>query len=312
MRQHPGANPRAGGQTGSPVAALAVFAAVLFAIASFGATACAAPPHAKASRGQPRGPDGQATGSPSPDASGAPSTGPSGRSGPGGTLGTKPSGRGGPSTSPTGRSPVTAPGPAGSIKNTGSGAVALTFDDGPDPVNTPALLDLLKQHGVKATFCLVGFRARDYPDVVRRIVAEGHTVCNHSWQHLQDLAERDEGYLRWDLKATNDAIHAAAPNAKISYFRAPYGNFTPRLVAFAAELGLKPIHWDVDDETWKTSTYGVGPAMTDHIRYEVQTFTRPGSIILSHENKKPHTITAYATVLSWLQQHFQLVAPPTR
>jgi peptidoglycan/xylan/chitin deacetylase (PgdA/CDA1 family) len=219
----------------------------------------------------------------------------------------KPPARSG-SASPSPRRPVTASGPGGSVKNTGSTAVALTFDDGPDPVTTPALLDLLKQRGVKATFCLVGWRARDNPDIVRRMVAEGHTLCNHTWQHLLDLAQRDDAYIRQDLQATNQAIHAAVPDAKISYFRAPGGNFTPHLVELAAELGMRSIHWDVDDQTWMTSTYGTGPAMVDHIRYEVQTFTRPGSIVLSHEVKKPHTITAYTTLVPWLQQRFTLVA----
>ena len=201
-------------------------------------------------------------------------------------------------------------GPDGSAKTTGSDAVALTFDDGPDPVNTPPLLDLLKQYHVKATFCLVGFRARDYPAIVARIAAEGHTLCNHTWQHLMDFSKRDDSYLRWDLKATNDAILAAAPGAKITYFRAPGGNFNPRLDAFAAELHLKSIHWDVDDETWRTDKYGTGPAMIDHIQHEVQTFTRRGSIVLSHDNKKPWTTTAYATLIPWLQARFELIGLP--
>jgi len=209
------------------------------------------------------------------------------------------------------RPPVTAPGPAGALRGTGSDAVGLTFDDGPDPVNTPALLDVLKQHGIKATFCVVGFRTRDYKHVVARIAAEGHTLCNHSWQHLQDLSERPEGDLRWDLKSTNDAILAAAPGAKIKYFRAPFGNFTPRLNSYAAELGLTPIYWDVDDQCYLTAQYGTGEKMIAHMTQLVQRQTRPGSMILSHENRKPHTVTAYRTLLPWLKARYRLVALPT-
>jgi peptidoglycan/xylan/chitin deacetylase (PgdA/CDA1 family) len=208
------------------------------------------------------------------------------------------------------RAPVTSHGPAGSIKDTGSDAVALTFDDGPDPKNTMDLLDLLKERGVKVTFCVVGFRARDHPEVIRRIAAEGHTLCNHSWQHLEKLSDRDDSYLSWDLQSTNDAIHAAAPDAKIEYFRAPYGNFTPRLIEFAGRLHLKPIHWDVDDDCFRTATYGVGPDMTAHMTTIVQRDTRPGSIILSHENLKPHTVATYRTLLPWLQEHFRLIPLP--
>src|SRR4030095_15932219 len=142
-------------------------------------------------------------------------------------------------------------GPAGSLRATGSSAVALTFDDGPDPVNTPKLLDLLKKNGVKATFCVVGFRARDHPDLIRRIVNEGHTICNHSWQHLMDLGQRTDDYVLQDLQATNNAIRAAAPKAKIKYFRAPGGNFTTGLVALAKRLGMTSIYWAVDTRDWE-------------------------------------------------------------
>jgi peptidoglycan/xylan/chitin deacetylase (PgdA/CDA1 family) len=173
------------------------------------------------------------------------------------------------------------------------------------------LLDLLKEQGVKATFCVVGSRARNYPQVIKRIAAEGHTLCNHSWQHLDDLYKRDDAYLLRDLQSTNDAIRAAVPNARIEYFRAPYGNFTPRLVDFVEKLGMKPIYWSVDDQCWMSSRYGVGPAMVNHIVTVVQRDTRPGGIILSHENLKPHTIVAYRQLLPWLKSKFRLQALPT-
>lgn len=203
-------------------------------------------------------------------------------------------------------------GPGGSFTTTGSNAVALTFDDGPDPKYTMALLDLLKEQGVKATFCVIGTRVKAHPEVVKRIVAEGHTLCNHSWQHLYNLSERDDKYLMWDLQSTNDAIHAAAPDAKVEYFRAPGGFFTPRLVDFATRLGMKPIYWSVDDQCWQTDKYGIGPAMINHITTMVQRDTRPGGIILSHDGGgKPQTIATYRTLLPWLKSKFELIALPT-
>ncbi|NJC70257.1 polysaccharide deacetylase family protein [Planosporangium thailandense] len=196
------------------------------------------------------------------------------------------------------------------MTNTGTDAVALTFDDGPDPQYTMQLLDLLKEQGVKATFCVVGFRVRSHPEVVRRIVADGHTLCNHSWQHL-DLSKRDDNYLAGDLQATNDAIHAAVPDAPIEYFRAPYGNFTPGMVRLATRMGMKPIYWSVDDQCWMSSTYGTGPAMIDHIATMVRRGTRPGGIILSHDMGKPQTIAAYRSLLPWLTSRFHLEALPT-
>jgi peptidoglycan/xylan/chitin deacetylase (PgdA/CDA1 family) len=196
-------------------------------------------------------------------------------------------------------------------RTTGTQSVALTFDDGPDPVNTPKLLDLLKKYDVKATFCLVGHRVRDNKALVARIAAEGHTLCNHSWQHLQDLRERDDAYAFRDLEATNEQLHKAAPNAKIKYFRAPYGNFSPRLGDFAARLGMTPLSWNVDDQCYLTADYGTGATMRNRMFDIVKRNTKPGSIILSHDNLKPHTIAAYEKILPWLAQNHNLVALPT-
>jgi peptidoglycan-N-acetylglucosamine deacetylase len=202
-------------------------------------------------------------------------------------------------------------GPAGTVSMTGSTSVALTFDDGPDPVNTPKLLDALKAQGVKATFCLVGHRARDNQAVVARIWREGHTLCNHSWQHLDDLGQRPEKYLLSDLRNTNrEILRAGPPGATVTYFRAPYGNFSPRLNRYARQLGMTPIFWDVDDESYQTAAYGQGPAMVDHIVRHVKGQVRAGSIVLGHDLLKPFTVTAYQRLLPWLKGRFTLVALP--
>ncbi len=217
------------------------------------------------------------------------------------------------SARPSGATPTRSPsprptvGPAGSANLTGSSAIALTFDDGPDPTYTPQILDVLARYGVKATFCLIGSRARDYPDLVRRIAAEGHSLCNHSWQHLMDLATRTPSYQQWDLSATNDAIHAAVPDARIRYFRAPGGNFTPALVQLAASYAMRSIYWDVDPRDWDSATYGKGTGMVNHIVSVVRAQTRPGSIVLSHDRAHPDTIAAYTQLLPWLKARFTLV-----
>ncbi|MFC4997566.1 polysaccharide deacetylase family protein [Dactylosporangium cerinum] len=207
------------------------------------------------------------------------------------------------------RPPGTGHGAAGSQSRTGTTAVALTFDDGPDPVNTPKILDLLRETGVKATFCLVGFRARDNPDLVRRIAAEGHTLCNHSWQHLTDLAKKDPGYIDWDLKKTNEAIRAAAgPNTPIKYFRAPGGNFTSGLIAKAKDMGMASIYWDADPADWNHSKDANDDAHIKRVIADVKKQVRQGSIVLSHDNKQPDTIIAYRTLIPFLKQYFTLEA----
>jgi peptidoglycan/xylan/chitin deacetylase (PgdA/CDA1 family) len=198
----------------------------------------------------------------------------------------------------------------GALRRTGSDAVALTFDDGPDPVNTPLILDLLKEQGVKATFCLVGFRARDNPDLVRRIVAEGHTLCNHSWQHLIDLAKRPPEEIKHDLEHTNQAIRDAVPDAKIPYFRAPGGNFTKDLVRMAKQMGMASIYWQVDPRDWDHKKGETDPAHVERLVHDIMRDTKPGAIVLSHDNKQPSTIEAYKILIPWLKDRFQLASLP--
>ncbi|WP_433063890.1 polysaccharide deacetylase family protein [Dactylosporangium sp. CS-033363] len=217
-----------------------------------------------------------------------------------------------PSVSPAPSLPVRpGDGVAGSFSTTGTQAVALTFDDGPDPINTPKLLALLRQRHIHATYCMVGFRVRDRPDLVRQIYADGHTLCNHSWQHLLDLAKRDPAYLDWDLRHTNDMIHAAVgADAPIKYFRAPGGNFTPELVAKAKSLGMDSISWDVDPRDWEHTHDANASAHIARVVNAVQHHVRPGSIVLSHDNGQPNTITAYDHLLPWLQERFTLAGLP--
>ncbi|WP_432991810.1 polysaccharide deacetylase family protein [Dactylosporangium sp. CA-233914] len=217
-----------------------------------------------------------------------------------------------PSSSPSApRSVRTADGPAGSFLTTGTAAVALTFDDGPDPINTPRLLAMLRERHIHATFCMVGFRVRDRPDLVRQIAADGHTLCNHSWQHLTDLAKRDDAYIDWDLRHTNDMIHAAVgADVPVRYFRAPGGNFTPALVAKAKSLGMDSIYWDVDPRDWDHKPDANAAAHIARVVGDVQHHVRPGSIVLSHDNGQPNTITAYQSLLPWLQERYALEGLP--
>lgn len=202
-------------------------------------------------------------------------------------------------------------GPHGSINGTGSAAVALTFDDGPDPVNTPLMLEVLAACGVKATFCLIGNKVHRYADLVRRIVAEGHTLCNHSWQHNTELGTYGWAAIYDDLSRTSNAIHDAVPDAPVAYFRAPGGAWTNDYVAVAHALGMTPLNWDVDPWDWNFSVNGTGEAMTTHIISHVESHIRPGSIILSHDNLKPATVEAYRRMLPWLTAHYTLIALPT-
>lgn len=203
--------------------------------------------------------------------------------------------------------PPRPPGPGGLITRTGTAGVALTFDDGPVWVYTEQILTLLREHGVKATFCVIGKMAASYPQRIQQIVRGGHTLCNHSWGHEMDLGKRSEAEIRSNLQRANDAIRAAAPGARITYFRHPGGHWTPRAIQVARELGMAPLHWEVDPRDWERP----GAAA---ISERVISQTRAGSIVLLHDGggDRSGTVEALRTILPTLKSRFALVPMPPR
>ena len=137
----------------------------------------------------------------------------------------------------------------------GSHTIALTFDDGPNR-NTPAVLDALAKYNVKGTFFIVGKMAKAYPDILRRIAAEGHLLANHSATHPLLGTSYDEHPERLvdQLKEVNDQIQPLMPKGTQMFFRAPYGSWR---YAHAAILNsdpvlknyIGPIYWNIGGET---------------------------------------------------------------
>jgi peptidoglycan-N-acetylglucosamine deacetylase len=200
-------------------------------------------------------------------------------------------------------------GPAKSLRTTGSDAVALTFDDGPDPVQTPKILALLAQYDIKATFCLIGENVQKHPEIVRQIVAAGHTLCNHTWEHSLTIGKSKPAAIKADLEKTNAAIRAAAPGAEIPFFRAPGGNFSDRLVSIAYGEKMTSLYWAVDPRDWDHTKDTDDDTHTDRVITDVRKNVKPGSIILSHDFNQPDTITAYESLLPYLTQNFEIGLP---
>lgn len=163
--------------------------------------------------------------------------------------------------------------------------VALTFDDGPNPPDTVALLDLLAREGVRAVFCLVGVQVEKHPDLVRRIVDDGHVVANHSWQH-DDLQGADPEVVRADLQRTLDAIHAVVPGVPVPFFRAPYGSWG-RTVEVAASLGMRSLEWQLAVADWD-------PAPPADVLVERLHAIEPGGVVLLHDGGGDRSATVEA------------------
>jgi len=156
--------------------------------------------------------------------------------------------------------------------------VAITFDDGPHGAHTPRLLDMLKQRGIKGTFYVVGQCAAEFPQIMKRIVAEGHEIASHSWSHPL-LSKMSDDSVREQLQRTHDVILQTTGVAPKT-MRPPYGGFTERQRRWAHEIwGYKTILWDVDPLDWKVRNAA-------RVHGEIMRQTVPGSIILTHDIHK--------------------------
>jgi peptidoglycan/xylan/chitin deacetylase (PgdA/CDA1 family) len=177
--------------------------------------------------------------------------------------------------------------------------VAMTFDDGPHGTNTPRLLEMLKQRGIKATFFCVGQCVAEFPEIARRIVDEGHEIANHSWSHPQ-LSAMSEASVRDQLEKTHQAIKQAT-GIEPKMFRPPYGAFTLRQRNWAnAVYGYKIILWDVDPLDWKIRN-------ASHVESEILKQTVSGSIILSHDIHKSTVDAMPATLDALLAKGYKFV-----
>jgi len=153
--------------------------------------------------------------------------------------------------------------------------IALTFDDGPGKATTPRLLDLLAKRNIKVTFFVLGENAKDNPEILKRELAEGHEIGNHSWNH-PNLSIKTDDAVRSQLLQTQDTVFQIT-GIKPKIMRPPYGALTERQKKWVTEqFGLKVIIWSVDPLDWKKP----GSAVVAH---RVVEETRPGSIILIHD-----------------------------
>jgi peptidoglycan/xylan/chitin deacetylase (PgdA/CDA1 family) len=153
--------------------------------------------------------------------------------------------------------------------------VALTFDDGPDPVFTPQVLKILDQFQVKATFFLLGSQAEAYPDLVRQIKARGHSLGNHSFNHDASLSFRSREESRREILKAQEVLYRITGEYP-SLFRPPLGWVSEDVIAVCNELNLPIINGSV-----KASDVAL-PGV-DYIVSAVVDYLRPGDIIILHD-----------------------------
>ncbi|GAE27797.1 peptidoglycan N-acetylglucosamine deacetylase [Halalkalibacter wakoensis JCM 9140] len=151
--------------------------------------------------------------------------------------------------------------------------VALTFDDGPENHYTPMILDVLKEKGVPATFFVVGQEVKTYPNMMRRIVNEGHGIANHTWSH-PDLRKKWSSEVRKEIELTQQETQITV-GRRSDLFRPPYGAYTKADMLIMNQLGMRNIMWSVDTLDWSGLS-------ADQILEIVNRDVSPGGIILQH------------------------------
>lgn len=175
--------------------------------------------------------------------------------------------------------------------------VALTFDDGPDLTFTPEILEVLKSYGIKATFFLVGFKIQRHPEVVEKMLEEGHIIGNHSYSHL-DFEKLSMEEMFDKQVQRNESLMRDGFDVQPIFIRPPYGKITNEQVLYLANKGYKIINWSIDTYDWQKEQ------TSEQIADSVMRHIHDGAIILLHsggENKQ-NTVKALPDIIARIRQ----------
>jgi peptidoglycan/xylan/chitin deacetylase (PgdA/CDA1 family) len=189
----------------------------------------------------------------------------------------------------------------------GARGVNISIDDGPDPEWTPQVLDVLRQYGVKATFCMVGTQAQANPDLVKKVVAAGHRLCDHSVSHDTAMDKKSEAYQSQQILDAERMITKASGGVRPMYYRAPGGAFTPYSRRLAAAQGMRPLGWNVDSKDFERPG-------SDAIVATVERELPNGPTLLFHDagGDRSQTVEALRRILPQLKQQGYSFGFPVR
>ncbi|MBE5786798.1 MAG: hypothetical protein E7324_04575 [Clostridiales bacterium] len=176
--------------------------------------------------------------------------------------------------------------------------IALTFDDGPSE-HTERILNVLKEYGGKATFCVQGMNVEKYADVVRRAVAEGHEIASHTWNHKK-LTEVSASTVRSQLQRTNDIVKEVTGGYEIRVLRPPYGSTNKSVRNICAEMNMVIAHWKVDTLDWDTRS-------TSKTYRAIIRGAENGVIVLCHDLYSSTAAAIEQAVPELVEKGYQLV-----
>ena len=155
--------------------------------------------------------------------------------------------------------------------------VALTFDDGPHPIYTPQILDILDQYQAKATFFMIGNRMEQYPDIVREVSARGHLIANHTYTHPYNLRTLSPEKLKWEVDQCQQNMQTIA-GQNTYLFRPPRGILNQEIIKIVQDKGYTIVLWGICTFNRKTPT-------PDMMATRVIKQAHPGQIVLLHDGR---------------------------
>jgi peptidoglycan-N-acetylmuramic acid deacetylase len=160
----------------------------------------------------------------------------------------------------------------------------LTFDNGYENGYTEKVLDVLKAKKVPATFFVTGQYIKDQPDLLKRMVAEGHIIGNHSWSH-PDVSQISNEKLQDELDRVKQAATEVTGQKEMKYLRTPRGIFNNRSLAYSKQLGYTNVFWSVAYKDWDTKAQKGAQYAYDKVTAQLH----PGAVILLHSVSKDNT-----------------------
>ncbi|WP_066309563.1 polysaccharide deacetylase family protein [Bacillus sp. FJAT-29814] len=182
--------------------------------------------------------------------------------------------------------------------------VALTFDDGPDRINTPKIIDALREENVRGTFFFIGQKVQQNPDIVKAAYDNGNIIGSHSFYH-RELTKETEAELREDLLKSSEAIRAVIGQSP-ALLRPPYGDMNDKVISVAKEQDSIILIWSIDTLDWSQKEQA-------NIKKNVLDNVRNGDIILMHsDDDKTETAKAVPTIIKQLKARgFEIVDAAT-
>ena len=174
-----------------------------------------------------------------------------------------------------------------------SSAIALTFDDGPDPTHTPRLLQVLKQFNIKATFFLIGQKVERHPNLVRLISDEGHEIGHHSFTHGEPAITSSQALLR-ETRETIAALESILGN-RPTLFRPPHGKLRAGAMLGLMAMSQRVVLWNRDPRDYRCASSAELELSLAAMHYA------PGDIILLHD-RIPHTAEALKAAIPYIME----------